>query len=72
MTDRFCFELRSFSVHVGHQGCLLSPMLFVVFMDMRGGCRVWEPQGFVPAFAADGVLLAFSDHYLQRALGLSS
>ncbi len=67
-----------FPVHVGlHQGCPLSPVLFLIFMDRISRCSQGpEGVGFGDhaisslLFADDVVVLATSDQDLQHALGL--
>ena len=67
----------TFSVGVGvRQGCPLSPILFVIFMDRisrrsRGeeSVRFGDLRLASLLFADDVVLLATSDHDLQHALG---
>ncbi|KAK3513875.1 hypothetical protein QTP70_032883, partial [Hemibagrus guttatus] len=66
-----------FSVHVGlRQGCPLSPVLFIVFMDRISrrsqgleGVRFWDHKISLLIFADDVVLLAPSSLDLQHALG---
>uniref|UniRef100_A0AAY5JVS7 Reverse transcriptase domain-containing protein n=1 Tax=Esox lucius TaxID=8010 RepID=A0AAY5JVS7_ESOLU len=65
-----------FPVHVGlRQGCPLSPVLFVIFMD-RISRRSQGPEGIrfgvhtiSSLLFADDVVLAPSNQYLQHALG---
>uniref|UniRef100_A0A672GTN4 Reverse transcriptase domain-containing protein n=4 Tax=Salarias fasciatus TaxID=181472 RepID=A0A672GTN4_SALFA len=66
-----------FPVHVGlRQGCPLSPVLFIIFMDRISRCSQ-GPEGFrfgnhrisSLLFADDVVLLASSNPDLQHALG---
>uniref|UniRef100_A0A3B3HQU3 Reverse transcriptase domain-containing protein n=1 Tax=Oryzias latipes TaxID=8090 RepID=A0A3B3HQU3_ORYLA len=66
-----------FPVHVGlRQGCPLSPVLFIVFMDRisrrsQGPEGIWFGDHRISSllFADDVVLLASSNRDLQRALG---
>ncbi|KAK3552360.1 hypothetical protein QTP86_011286 [Hemibagrus guttatus] len=66
-----------FPVHVGlRQGCPLSPVLFIVFMDRISrrsqrleGVRFGDHRISLLIFADDVVLLAPSSLYLQHALG---
>lgn len=56
-----------------HQGCLLSPVLFLVLMYRvtrcsQGVCPIWEPQDYISAFGHDVVLLPSSVDELQYAL----
>ena len=66
-----------FSVHVGlRQGCPLSPLLFIIFMDRISRCNqglegVWFGSHRISSllFADDVVLLAPSSQDLQHVLG---
>ncbi|KAK3529745.1 hypothetical protein QTP86_003010 [Hemibagrus guttatus] len=65
-----------FPVHVGlRQGCPLSPVLFIVFMDrisrssQEEGVQFGDHRISALLFADDVVLLAPSSQDLQRALG---
>ncbi len=66
-----------FPVHVGlQQGCPLSPVLFIIFMDRISRCSQ-GPEGVLSGdhtissllFADDVILLAPSDQDLWHALG---
>jgi len=72
-----CTKSSTFSVGIGlRQGCPLSPILFVIFMDRiarrsRGveSVRFGDLRVASLLFADDVVLLATSDRELQHALG---
>ena len=71
-----CSKLDSFPVGVGlHQGCALSPILFVIFIDRisrrsRGGegLQFGELRIASPSFADDVVLMAPTACDLQHSL----
>ena len=68
-------SLNLFMVRLGHQGCPLSPILFVMFMgknlrNSHGERNIWFWNLRVTflLFAYDGVLLAFSSYDFHYAL----